>query len=55
MDDNWFQREFLVRKRLAFNFLFYGIHIALFALGWYLQVSQLDYLLSKSKFRTLGN
>jgi NADPH oxidase len=51
MGENWFQREFLVRRRLAFNIIFHGTHIALFAAGWYLQASQFDYLLSKSKFR----
>ena len=51
MGENWFQREFLVRRRLAFNILFHGTHIALFALGWYFQVNQLDYLLYKSNFR----
>lgn len=51
MGENWFQREFLVPRRLAFNTIFHGTHIAFFALGWYLQVSQLDYLLSKSNFR----
>jgi NADPH oxidase 1 len=45
MGENWFQREFLVPRRLAFNILFYGTHIALFVYGWYLQVSQLVYLL----------
>ena len=50
MGENWFQREFLVRRRLAFNILFYGTHLALFAYGWYTQVSQLNYLLSKPKF-----
>ena len=49
MRENWFQREFIVRRRLAFNILFYGTHLALFAYGWHSQVSQLDYLLSKSK------
>ena len=50
MGENWFKREFLVPRRLAFNTLFHGTHIALFATGWYLQVSQLDYLLFKSNF-----
>ena len=39
MGENWFQREFLVPRRLVFNVLFYGIHFALFAYGWYSQVS----------------
>ena len=46
MGKTWFQREFLVPRRLAFNILFYGTHFALFAYGWYSQVSQFDYLLS---------
>ena len=51
MEENWFQREFLVNKRrLAFNILFYSTHLALFAYGWYSQVSQSDYLLYKSDF-----
>ncbi|KAF9535390.1 NADPH oxidase isoform 1 [Crepidotus variabilis] len=37
MGESWFQREFLVPRRLAFNVLFYGSHIALFAYGWYSQ------------------
>lgn len=39
MGENWFQREFLVARRLAFNVLFYGAHIALFAYGWNSQAS----------------
>jgi len=41
MGENWFKREFLVPRRLAFNTLFHGTHIALFATGWYLQASNL--------------
>ncbi|KAF8641096.1 hypothetical protein AX17_000739 [Amanita inopinata Kibby_2008] len=37
MVESWFRREFLVPKRLAFNVIFYGIHLALFAYGWYSQ------------------
>ncbi|CAF9913117.1 MAG: hypothetical protein HETSPECPRED_001331 [Heterodermia speciosa] len=37
------QRPFLVRaftgRKLVFNFLFHGTHIAMFALGWYLQAT----------------
>ncbi|KAF8560294.1 hypothetical protein OG21DRAFT_1473741 [Imleria badia] len=33
----WFRREFLVKRRLVFNLLFYASQLALFALGWYLQ------------------
>jgi hypothetical protein len=39
MDESWFRREFLVPRRLAFNVLFYGIQLGLFAYGWYSQVS----------------
>ena len=46
MEETWFQREFLVKRRLAFNILFYGTHLALFAYGWYSQVSQFVRLLS---------
>lgn len=38
MGESWFHREFLVARRLAFNVLFYGAHIATFAYGWYSQV-----------------
>jgi NADPH oxidase 1 len=41
MGENWFQREFLVRRRLAFNVIFHGTHIALFVAGWYLQATNL--------------
>ncbi|KAH7883516.1 ferric reductase NAD binding domain-containing protein [Phlebopus sp. FC_14] len=37
MTESWFQKEFLSPKRLLFNLIFYGIQLALFALGWYLQ------------------
>jgi len=36
-----FRREFLVKRRLAFNILFYGTHLALFAYGWYSQASNM--------------
>jgi len=39
MGESWFQREFLTPRRLAFNVLFYGAHFALFAYGWWSQVS----------------
>jgi len=39
MGENWFQREFLAPRRLVFNILFYGTQFALFAYGWYSQVS----------------
>lgn len=38
MGENWFQREFLTPRRLAFNALFYGSQLFFFILGWYLQV-----------------
>jgi len=34
MGENWFQREFLVPRRLAFNVIFYGLHFFFFAYGW---------------------
>ncbi|KIJ68528.1 hypothetical protein HYDPIDRAFT_146747 [Hydnomerulius pinastri MD-312] len=37
MTESWFQKEFLNPRRLIFNVIFYGIQVALFALGWYLQ------------------
>ncbi|EPQ60586.1 hypothetical protein GLOTRDRAFT_52896 [Gloeophyllum trabeum ATCC 11539] len=37
MGESWFRREFLTPRRLAFNVIFYGIHFALFAYGWYSQ------------------
>jgi len=39
MGENWFQREFLTPRRLAFNVLFYGSHLFWFAYGWHSQVS----------------
>ncbi|KAF8971404.1 NADPH oxidase A [Flammula alnicola] len=38
MGAGWFHREFLVPRRLVFNVLFYGLHIAFFAYGWHSQV-----------------
>jgi len=38
MGENWFQRELMVPRRLAFNVLFYGLHVGIFAYGWYSQV-----------------
>lgn len=38
MGENWFQRELFSARRLLFNILFYGSHLALFAYGWYSQV-----------------
>ncbi|KAI0004260.1 NADPH oxidase [Russula compacta] len=39
MAESWIQREFLTPRRLAFNVLFYGTHLALFAYGWYSQAT----------------
>jgi NADPH oxidase len=41
MGESWFHREFLVARRLAFNVIFYGTHIAVFAYGWYSQASNI--------------
>ncbi|TFK30340.1 NADPH oxidase isoform 1 [Coprinopsis marcescibilis] len=41
MGENWFQREFLTGRRLAFNVLFYGSHVFWFAYGWYSQATNL--------------
>jgi len=37
MRESWFHREFLVPKRLAFNVVFYGAQLGLFAYGWWSQ------------------
>ncbi|KAF8230632.1 NADPH oxidase A [Tricholoma matsutake] len=37
MVNSWLHREFLVGRRLSFNVIFYGVHLALFAYGWYSQ------------------
>ncbi|RPD82450.1 NADPH oxidase [Lentinus tigrinus ALCF2SS1-7] len=37
MGENWFQREFLQPRRLAFNVIFYGLHLFFFAYGWHSQ------------------
>lgn len=37
MGDSWFHKEFLVPRRLAFNLVFYGSQLALFAYGWWSQ------------------
>ncbi|TFY82333.1 hypothetical protein EWM64_g1674 [Hericium alpestre] len=39
MGENWFQREFLAPRRLTFNVLFYGLHLALFVYGWHSQAT----------------
>lgn len=33
----WFRTEFLTPRRLLFNFLWYGSHLAVFGYGWYSQ------------------
>ncbi len=38
MGENWFQREFLTPRRLAFNVIFYGLHFFFFGYGWHSQV-----------------
>ncbi|KAJ6577542.1 NADPH oxidase [Mycena capillaripes] len=37
MAENWFQRELLTPRRLVFNLIFYGLHLFLFAYGWFSQ------------------
>lgn len=37
--ESWFKREFLTPRRLAFNVIFYGLHIFFFAYGWYSQAT----------------
>jgi len=37
MGENWFQREFMQPRRLAFNVIFYGLHFFFFAYGWHSQ------------------
>jgi NADPH oxidase len=39
MGESWFHREFLTAKRLLFNVLFYGLHLGVFAYGWYSQAT----------------
>ncbi|KAJ7672258.1 NADPH oxidase isoform 1 [Mycena polygramma] len=36
-DGNWFRRELLTPRRLVFNAIFYGLHLFLFAYGWFSQ------------------
>ena len=36
---HWFQREFMVPRKLAFNVIFYSLHLFFFIYGWYSQVS----------------
>ncbi|RDX55749.1 NADPH oxidase [Lentinus brumalis] len=37
MGESWFHREFLQPRRLAFNVIFYGLHLFFFGYGWYSQ------------------
>ncbi|KAF7970511.1 hypothetical protein HWV62_23745 [Athelia sp. TMB] len=39
MVESWFHREFLVPRRLAFNVIWYGIQLFLFAYGWFSQAT----------------
>lgn len=39
MGESWFHREFLVPRRLAFNVIWYGIQLFLFAYGWWSQAT----------------
>ncbi|KAH9950425.1 NADPH oxidase [Amylocystis lapponica] len=39
MGESWFQREILHPRRFIFNFLFYGLQLSFFALGWFLQAT----------------
>jgi NADPH oxidase 1 len=45
MGENWFYREFFTPRKLAFNVLFYGSHLAFFIYGWYSQVRILLFFL----------
>ena len=53
MGESWFQSEFLNPRRLVFNVIFYGVQFALFALGWYLQVSLVHLLRLTTPHHTL--
>ncbi|KAJ7503550.1 NADPH oxidase [Mycena galericulata] len=37
MGETWVRRELLAPRRLLFNAIFYGLHLFLFAYGWFLQ------------------
>jgi NADPH oxidase len=41
MGENWFQREFMAPRRLAFNVIFYGLHFFFFGYGWHSQATNL--------------
>lgn len=38
MGESWFRKEFLTPRRLAFNVIWYGLQLFMFAYGWYSQV-----------------
>ncbi|THH08738.1 hypothetical protein EW145_g2500 [Phellinidium pouzarii] len=39
MGASWFKRELMVPRRLAFNSIFYGLHIFFFVYGWHSQAT----------------
>jgi len=39
MSESWVKREFLTPRRLIYNIIWYGTHVAVFAYGWYSQES----------------
>ncbi|KAI0801157.1 NADPH oxidase [Fomes fomentarius] len=39
MGESWFHRELLQPRRLAFNVIWYGVHLFLFAYGWHSQAT----------------
>jgi NADPH oxidase len=39
MGESWLKREILTPRRLAFNVIWYGIHLFIFGYGWQSQVS----------------
>ncbi|KAJ7103602.1 NADPH oxidase [Mycena belliarum] len=39
MGESWIKRELLTGRRLAFNVIFYGLHIFFFAYGWHSQAT----------------
>jgi NADPH oxidase 1 len=38
----WFKSEFLVPRRLAFNVIWYSLHLGVFAYGWYSQATNVQ-------------
>lgn len=45
MGESFIQREFLTPRKLAFNVIWYGVHLFLFAYGWWSQVRFFRYRL----------